>query len=75
MLDLAKPDHGEIELLGEKVGAGDDRLLKQKIGYVPEQAIDIEDHLRADQKMDFVRKWYPGWDMNRYQELLRRFED
>ena len=74
MLDLAKPDHGEIELLGEKVGAGDDQLLKQKIGYVPEQAIDIEDHLRADQKMDFVRKWYPGWDMNRYQELLRRFE-
>ena len=74
MLDLAKRDHGEIELLGEKVGAGDDRLLKQKIGYVPEQAIDIEDHLRADQKMDFVRKWYPGWNMNRYQELLRRFE-
>ena len=70
MLDLAKPDHGEIELLGEKVGASDDQLLKQKIGYVPEQAIDIEDHLRADKKMDFVRKWYPGWDMNRYQELL-----
>ncbi|MFC5649384.1 ABC transporter ATP-binding protein [Paenibacillus solisilvae] len=74
MLNLTKPDLGEIELLGEKVGVNDDHLLKQKIGYVPEQAIDIEDHLRAEQKTDFVRKWYPQWDVNRYQELLRRFE-
>jgi ABC-2 type transport system ATP-binding protein len=74
MLDLAKPDTGEIALLGEKIGRGDDRLLKQRIGYVPEQAIDLEDHLRAEEKAIFCRKWYPLWDVNRFQELQRRFE-
>ncbi|QYR22618.1 ABC transporter ATP-binding protein [Paenibacillus sp. sptzw28] len=74
MLDLAKPDTGEIALLGEKIGRGDDRLLKERIGYVPEQAIDLEDHLRAEVKALFCRKWYPLWDANRFQELQRRFE-
>ncbi|MCQ6559334.1 ABC transporter ATP-binding protein [Paenibacillus mendelii] len=74
MLDLAKPDAGEIELFGERVGSGDDTMMKQRIGYVPEQAIDVEDSLRADQKAAFISQWYPSWDLNRYQELLRRFE-
>ncbi|BBH22173.1 ABC transporter [Paenibacillus baekrokdamisoli] len=74
ILDLAKPDRGEIEVLGKKVGSGDDRLLKQRIGYVSEKSIDIEENLRANQKADFERQWYPDWDVNRYQELLRRFD-
>ncbi|WP_308638059.1 ABC transporter ATP-binding protein [Paenibacillus silvisoli] len=74
MLDLAKPDTGGIELLGEQVGSGEDTALKAKIGYVPEQAIDLEDALRGSQKADFVRQWYPNWDIHLYQELLRRFE-
>jgi ABC-2 type transport system ATP-binding protein len=74
LLDLAKPDEGQIEVLGELVGRGDDRRLKQRIGYVPEQAIDLEDGLRAEQKALFVRQWYPSWDAGRYRELLRQFE-
>ncbi|RAP75021.1 ABC transporter ATP-binding protein [Paenibacillus montanisoli] len=74
LLDLAKPDKGRIELLGERVGSGEDTALKARIGYVPEQSIDIEDGLRGSQKADFVRQWYPNWDVNLYQELLRRFE-
>lgn len=73
LLDLTKPDEGEMTVLGERVG-GDDRQLKARIGYVPEQAIDIEDHLRAEEKAAFTSQWYPGWELNRYQELLRRFE-
>ncbi|WP_274653021.1 ABC transporter ATP-binding protein [Paenibacillus humicola] len=72
MLDLTKPDAGRIELLGETVGSGDDRLLKR--GYVPEQADDMEDHLRGEQKAAFIRQWYPGWDSGRFRELLRLFE-
>ncbi|UVI28971.1 ABC transporter ATP-binding protein [Paenibacillus spongiae] len=73
MLDQAKPDAGEIELFGLQVG-GDDIAMKQRIGYVPEQAIDIDDNLKAEQKAAFISQWYPSWDLNRYQELLRRFE-
>ncbi|TYP70502.1 ABC transporter ATP-binding protein [Paenibacillus methanolicus] len=73
LLDLSKPDEGEMTVLGERVG-GDDRQLKARIGYVPDQAIDIEDHLRAEEKAAFASMWYPGWELNRYQELLRRFE-
>ncbi|GGD80342.1 ABC transporter ATP-binding protein [Paenibacillus nasutitermitis] len=74
MLDLSKPDSGQIEMLGERIGNGRDHLLKQKIGYVPEQSIEMDDHLTADKKADFIRKWYPNWDLNLYRELLRRFD-
>ncbi|MBB3114545.1 ABC-2 type transport system ATP-binding protein [Paenibacillus phyllosphaerae] len=73
LMDLSKPDEGEIEVFGHPIGC-DDLLLKQRIGYVPDQAIDIEDHLRAEDKASFARHWYPTWELNRYQELLRRFE-
>ncbi|SDX73693.1 ABC transporter ATP-binding protein [Paenibacillus sp. CF384] len=74
LLDLAKPNTGRIELLGETVGSGNDTKLKERLGYVPEQAVDLEDGLRGNQKAAFVRQWYPKWDVHLYQELLRRFE-
>ncbi|NBD23911.1 ABC transporter ATP-binding protein [Paenibacillus glycinis] len=74
MLGLARPDSGGVRLLGEQV-RGEDRVsLKTRIGYVPEEAIDIEDRLSGEAKSAFVRQWYPGWDVNYYRELLRRFE-
>lgn len=74
ILDLAKPDQGTVEVLGEKVGAHDNWQLKRRIGYVPEVTNTINDHLKAEQQAAFTRKWYPEWDINRHQELLRRFE-
>ncbi|MBP3966575.1 ABC transporter ATP-binding protein [Paenibacillus lignilyticus] len=74
LLDLAKPNSGGMELLGEPVGSSNDTKLKARIGYMPEQPVDLEDGLRGNQKTDFVRQWYPKWDVHLYQELLRRFE-
>lgn len=74
MLDLSKPDKGAIEVLGEKVGAHDNWQLKQRIGYVSEETSKLDDHVKAEQRAAFTRQWYPQWDINRYQELLRRFE-
>ncbi|QHW31199.1 ABC transporter ATP-binding protein [Paenibacillus rhizovicinus] len=75
MLGLAMPDEGSVRMFGEQVdGAGDAVAYKSRIGYVPEQAIDIEEHLSGDEKAAFTRPWYPGWDVNFYRELLRRFE-
>ncbi|SFJ50663.1 ABC-2 type transport system ATP-binding protein [Paenibacillus sp. UNC496MF] len=74
MLGLGRPDAGRVSLLGRRVGDGDDTAYKTRIGYVPEEAIDLEDKISGDQKAAFVRPWYPGWDVNYYRELLRRFE-
>ncbi|MBW7452944.1 ABC transporter ATP-binding protein [Paenibacillus sepulcri] len=74
LLDISKPDSGQIEVLGERVGSGNDQLLKERIGYVPEQSNEIDDHMTADRKAEFIRKWYPQWDITLYRELLRRFD-
>ncbi|MFC4810576.1 ABC transporter ATP-binding protein [Paenibacillus sp. GCM10023250] len=74
MLGLARPDAGRVSLLGRRVGDGDETAYKARIGYVPEEAIDLEDKITGDAKAAFVRPWYPDWDVNYYRELLRRFE-
>jgi len=73
MMDIAKPDTGEIMLLGERVG-GEDRSLKQRIGYLPEFPVKFENHFRGEKKAAFISQWYPTWDFKLYQELVRRFE-
>lgn len=74
VLDLIKPDKGEIELLGQSVSEEEDWQTKSKIGYLPELFSAHDDKLKASLKTEFVKKWYPEWDVNRYQELLRLFE-
>ncbi|QHT59615.1 ABC transporter ATP-binding protein [Paenibacillus lycopersici] len=74
MMGLAKPDAGSVRMLGETVDERDLVAYKSRIGYVPEQAIDLEDRLSGEWKASFSRSWYPDWDVNYYRELLRRFE-
>lgn len=74
LLDLAKPDSGEIEVFGRKAAGPDDLAIKQQIGYLPEEPGYGEDGMRGSEKAAFVKAWYPSWDVNRYQELLRYFE-
>ncbi|CAM4422043.1 ATP-binding cassette domain-containing protein [Paenibacillus tarimensis] len=76
ILDVTKPDEGEIELLGERVepGSSSDTALRQRIGYLQEESLSHERGFRASEKAAFVSQWYSGWDVNRYQELLRIFE-
>ncbi|QKS48824.1 ABC transporter ATP-binding protein (plasmid) [Paenibacillus cellulosilyticus] len=74
LLDLAKPDAGQMSVLGYSVGQGDDREWKRQIGYLAEESDFLDDSIRGSEKAAFVRKWYPEWDVNLYQELLRKFE-
>ena len=43
LLDLAKPDAGEIEQLGERLGVRDDAPLKRRIGGTGERAARVGD--------------------------------
>jgi ABC-type multidrug transport system, ATPase component len=74
ILDLIKPDKGDIKLLGQRSSSEEDWQTKSKVGYLPELFSPHDDKLRAFSKTEFVKKWYPAWDVNRYQELLRLFE-
>jgi ABC-type multidrug transport system, ATPase component len=74
LLDLAKPDAGQMSVLGYPVGQGDDREWKRQIGYLPEESDFLDDSIRGSEKAAFIRKWYSEWDVNLYQDLLRRFE-
>lgn len=74
ILDLCKPDKGEISLLGQSVSEEEDWQTKSRVGYLPELFSSHDDRLKASSKTEFVKKWYSNWDINRYQELLRLFE-
>lgn len=69
-LDLEKPDDGEVTLLGQDIGDGEDADLKQRIGYLPEESQQHEDKIKASDKARFNSYWYTNWDVNKYQELL-----
>jgi len=74
LMDLMKPDEGSIEVLGCKIGGGKRVDLLRRIGYLPEEPYIYDNVLRAMDKAEFHRQWYPGWDVNRYRELLGLFE-
>ncbi|SDS38572.1 ABC-2 type transport system ATP-binding protein [Paenibacillaceae bacterium GAS479] len=75
LMDQSRPDEGEVWLLGEPVGTGlDDSLLKQRIGYVPEEDNKRDAGLRGTFKADFTSEWYPSWNANEFERLLREFE-
>ncbi|WP_424767479.1 ABC transporter ATP-binding protein [Paenibacillus sp. sgz302251] len=75
MLDLAKPDEGSIEMLGNQIGQGRDPELLRRIGYLPEQPSPHEDNMKGTAKAEFNRFWYGAtWDVNRYREMLRILE-
>jgi ABC-2 type transport system ATP-binding protein len=74
LLDVARAGAGEISLLGERVGIGeDDADLKRRIGYVPEDDSKRDAKLRGTARADFVRQWYPDWNRNEFERLLREF--
>ncbi|MWC30363.1 ABC transporter ATP-binding protein [Paenibacillus sp. MMS18-CY102] len=74
LLDLAKPTAGQMQVLGQKVGESDDRVLKRQLGYLAEEANREDDSMRGTEKAAFVRRWYPQWDVNFYREILQLFE-
>jgi ABC-2 type transport system ATP-binding protein len=74
MLDLTKPDEGDIEVLGRKMGGGKQPELLRRIGYLPEEPYRHDNVLRGMDKAEFHKAWYPDWDVNHYRELLRLFE-
>ncbi|MBD0379490.1 ABC transporter ATP-binding protein [Paenibacillus sedimenti] len=73
MMDMIKPDAGEIRMLGQTNGQNE-VAVKQKIGYVPEaEAWNDIGFSTVKELTQFVAHWYPSWSESKAQELLKRF--
>ncbi|WP_036711623.1 ABC transporter ATP-binding protein [Paenibacillus pinihumi] len=75
VLRISRPDSGRIERFGETVGDDASEIaFKQRIGYLPEEANREESWMTGTDKADFIKFWYPTWNVNRYSDLIRIFE-
>lgn len=72
LMGLSPPDAGRIELFGEQVKSVPVRL-KQKIGFVPQEP-HFYPWMTAHQLGRFVGDFYPTWDADEFERLLRRLD-
>lgn len=73
LMDIMKPDAGEICLLGQSYGQNE-VAVKRRIGYVPEaEAWNEIGFSTVKELTQFVAHWYPTWNESKAQELLGRF--
>ncbi|AHY47539.1 ABC-type multidrug transport system ATPase component [Rubrobacter radiotolerans] len=70
LLGLARADSGEVRVFGRDP-AGDEVGIRERIGYVPENAVG-HDEMSAAELGDFIGRLYPNWSERSYRELLRR---
>jgi ABC-2 type transport system ATP-binding protein len=72
LLGLMQPDAGEALLFGRPALALDD-AGKARLGYVPQQP-EALGWLDVGQMLDFVGRFYRGWDAPFVDDMLRRWQ-
>lgn len=72
LMNLIPADRGSIQILG-CAPAEAETEWKRRIGYVPDTAYGMEE-LTAAEAGAFLRRLYPNWDAQRYEDLLKRYE-
>ncbi|MDE2292491.1 MAG: ABC transporter ATP-binding protein [Elusimicrobia bacterium] len=69
LLDLIEPDAGTVRVLGQAPdGSG---RLRRRIGYVPERP-SFHDFLSAGEVLEWRARFFPEWDANRADSLMKR---
>jgi len=72
LMNLVKPDKGNIKLFGMEWDEQNEIQLKQRIGYVGEEQ-PFYDEMTVKWTSDFVSRFYPNWDDKVYNELMVQF--
>jgi ABC-2 type transport system ATP-binding protein len=72
LMNILKPDRGEIRVLDTRSTALAPRHLQQ-IGYVSESQ-RVPERLSVAQYFDYLRSLYPNWDRHLEIELLQQFD-
>lgn len=71
IMGLLKPDIGSVSLYGKDIkAAGHDEM--RRVGYIPDEPY-FYDFMTASQTIEFNRRFYPGWDSLKCDDLLQRF--
>lgn len=71
-LALVRPDAGTVRVFGRDHRTND-RALRSRIGFVHDRPT-CYDHLRVDRLRTIVASFYPSWDEETFERLLREFE-
>ena len=72
VLDLVRADHGTIRLFGSDHRA-EGAALRSRVGFVHDRPTCYE-HLRVDRLGALVASFYPSWEEETFQGLIREFE-
>ncbi len=72
MVGLVKPDKGEVEIFGNK-NDPNKTDWKLDIGYVGDKHVFYE-NWTGQKNLEFLRQFYPEWDNQFTDELVKRFE-
>ncbi len=73
LMNIIRPDAGEIRLFGMQWNEENEEIIKQEIGYVGEEQ-PFYDQMSVKWTSNFVRQFYPNWDDEFYADLINRFE-
>lgn len=72
MVGLIKPDGGEIKIF-DRANDPNDISWKFDIGYVGDKHVFYE-HWSGKKNLEFLKQFYPNWDLDFEAELIKRFE-
>ncbi len=72
MVGLVKPDAGEVEIFGRQNDPTNPDW-KLDIGYVGDKHVFYE-NWSGQKNLEFLRQFYPDWDNQFADELIKRFE-
>jgi ABC-2 type transport system ATP-binding protein len=73
LMNTITPDSGTITMLGASYPA-EEVSIKRSIGFVSETTEHPDDRMTVKDWTTFVSRWYPSWDSERYEILLRQSE-
>lgn len=71
MMNLMKPDGGDIQVLGQSV-SGADECWKTNIAYLPQTPPMIVPYTGQEMR-DLIAQWYPTWDESYFQKVVSLF--
>lgn len=72
VMDLIKPDEGDIRILGMSM-AENEIAVKDQVGYVSDTPI-LNNAWTVERTLKFVRHFYTNWDERMVDTYLKRFD-
>jgi len=70
LMNLLKEDDGQIQMFGR---THSNHVWKQKVGYAGE-LLEAYEFLSINELKRLISRWYPTWDEEMYEKLVKRYK-